>query len=1551
MTRKKVKWGSGLLALVLLFLLSWGLGGHTHAATVEYAGTASGVTFQSFLNSSVSDGDTVVLTDDVYLTSYVTVTGGKSITITSKLDTDGTPLYTIYGSGNSRMFQVGSASSGGGGLTLENITLDGNGGTGVNVSTDGILTVNDGATIENCSSSSANGAGVWLSASGAQLNINGGIITANAALNGGGVYAAGGSTVTVAGGAISGNTATNGGGIFVASSSTLTVQGGAISGNYANMSGTSGGNGGGVYANAATVTLGDGAISGNYATTSGGGVYVNATDFTVAGGAVFGNTTDGYGAGVCLIGTGTYTMRAGTVGSTDTNDGNTAGTNGGGIFIGTNVTFEMTGGAVMGNTATASGGGMYANTGAVADITDGIISNNTTGGNGGGVAAAGTATVTVQADTVISGNTAANGGGVYANAATVSIEDGAIFGNTAATGYGAGVCLLGTGTYSMRGGIIGSADDTTAGNTAGTNGGGLYLGANASFDLTGGEISGNTAGGGGGGIYAYGAAVTMDGGTISGNTATANGGGICSTSGSRLDMKQGVISGNGAVNGGGIYAGGTAIYLTDTMEVSGNEAEIGGGVYAAATATAASSVTISDTAAVKDNTARNYAGGVIVVKDSTDTYFTTATMSGGEISGNVALRANGGGMYVGQMCSVTMDGGTIRGNRTFDPNDTSTGGGGGGVYVYNGGTFTLRDGTISDNEVMAGTSGSGGNGGGVFLNPGATFTMTGGTVSGNIANSNADASIQTGGNGGGIYGSGAVLDLTGGIISGNYAEAVTTTGNGGNGGGVFALGSTVTLANVELSGNEADIGGALYVVAGSSGNSTVSIGSGTLLQTNTAQYYGGGMVLLQESSGTYTTSAAMTGGEISGNIALRTNGGGVFVGTGCKLTMDAGTDALGNATAGAITGNKTHSDMTDDTTGGNGGGVYVNGTLEMNAGSISANETSYSATTNAGGNGGGVYVSESGSAVMGGGEITGNSAVSGGGVYVDAGGNGGSFTMAGGTSAAPAVTYNTASGNGGGIYLVYGGTGGAMATFDTAGTVYITDNTASSGGGIYTEDNINYSNLNTSTDTHFDDNLAAVAVEPAATTPANIGYAETSVQDAAGAYLSPLNNHDIDYATRAVTYDANGGTGSYQDPAVQQGTVYTVRSDTDTAISRADYIFTGWNTAADGSGTAYQAGAAFTLDDDMTLYAQWSLHIRTVTYNANGGSGSYADPNLAVGAAYTVKSNTETGISRTGYTFTGWNTAKDGSGTSYQAGGTFAVADDTTLYAQWRARSTGGSQDTTTYTVTFLWNDGRSDDTYKTKDVMSGSAVSAPASPNRYGYLFTGWYLDRDGAQAYDFTARVTKSFSLYAAWEEADVVSPYVSGYPNGTFQPEGSLTRAEVAQVMYNLSVIGLGPDATAVSGTAYSDVTGGAWYYQAVTYLAGTGFVRGYSDGTFRPDTPITRGEFSALIMQYLEVSADGTSTFSDVSEEDWTAGYIAAAADLGLMSGYADGTFRPDASITRAEAVAVFNRLLGRDTAASHFDGMTTPFSDVQSSYWGWADIMAAAVEHSVAKAAE
>ncbi|MCD7947638.1 MAG: hypothetical protein LUG13_04980, partial [Oscillospiraceae bacterium] len=280
MTREKLKWGSGLLAIALLFLLSWGLGGHTHAATVEYSSTTSGVTFQSFLNNSVSDGDTVVLTEDVHLTTYVTVSGGKSITITSKLDTDGTPLYTIYGSGSSRMFQVGSTTAGSSGsLTLEDITLDGNGSTGINVSYSGSsLTIGDGATITNCSG--GNGPGVNLAVSGTKFVLDGGTITNNTSTtSGGGVYAITGSTVTIK----------------------------------------------------------DGTISDNHAATSGGGVYANASDVSIEGGAIFKNTTDGYGAGVCLLGSaGTYTMSGGIIGSTDTTmiPGNTAGTNGGGLYLG-----------------------------------------------------------------------------------------------------------------------------------------------------------------------------------------------------------------------------------------------------------------------------------------------------------------------------------------------------------------------------------------------------------------------------------------------------------------------------------------------------------------------------------------------------------------------------------------------------------------------------------------------------------------------------------------------------------------------------------------------------------------------------------------------------------------------------------------------------------------------------------------------------------------------------------------------------------------------------------------------------------------------------------------------------------------------------------------------------------------------------------------------------------------------------------------------------------------------------------------------------------------
>ena len=169
--------------------------------------------------------------------------------------------------------------------------------------------------------------------------------------------------------------------------------------------------------------------------------------------------------------------------------------------------------------------------------------------------------------------------------------------------------------------------------------------------------------------------------------------------------------------------------------------------------------------------------------------------------------------------------------------------------------------------------------------------------------------------------------------------------------------------------------------------------------------------------------------------------------------------------------------------------------------------------------------------------------------------------------------------------------------------------------------------------------------------------------------------------TYTVTYNANGGNGSYVADGLEGDSQYTILGLSATGISHAGYTFKGWNTAADGSGTACVVGGTITITGDVTLYAQWQQEgtgpaaTYTVTYNANGGNGSYVAAGLEGDSQYTILGLSATGISHAGYTFKGWNTAADGSGTACAPDGTITITGDVTLYAQWTKTIPGSTTD------------------------------------------------------------------------------------------------------------------------------------------------------------------------------------------------------------------------------------------------------------------------------------
>ena len=193
-----------------------------------------------------------------------------------------------------------------------------------------------------------------------------------------------------------------------------------------------------------------------------------------------------------------------------------------------------------------------------------------------------------------------------------------------------------------------------------------------------------------------------------------------------------------------------------------------------------------------------------------------------------------------------------------------------------------------------------------------------------------------------------------------------------------------------------------------------------------------------------------------------------------------------------------------------------------------------------------------------------------------------------------------------------------------------------------------------------------------------------------------------------------------------------------------------------------------------------------------------------------------------------------------------------------------------------------------------------------------------------------------------------YITGYSDGTVRPLNDITRAEVATIFFRL----LTDEAretywSTISG--YSDVSIGDWYNNAVSTLSNLGVIGGYPDGTFGPNDTISRAEFVAIATRFFDYTAQYRGTFSDVSSAAWYADYVQAGVELGLVGGYPDGTFDPNGAITRAEACAIVNRVLGRVPDVSHLLADMVRWPDNPETAWYYADIQEATNSHDYTRA--
>ena len=193
-----------------------------------------------------------------------------------------------------------------------------------------------------------------------------------------------------------------------------------------------------------------------------------------------------------------------------------------------------------------------------------------------------------------------------------------------------------------------------------------------------------------------------------------------------------------------------------------------------------------------------------------------------------------------------------------------------------------------------------------------------------------------------------------------------------------------------------------------------------------------------------------------------------------------------------------------------------------------------------------------------------------------------------------------------------------------------------------------------------------------------------------------------------------------------------------------------------------------------------------------------------------------------------------------------------------------------------------------------------------------------------------------------------FLSGYTNGTFEPDRNMTRAEVTTMFARLLTEKMAADQT--YSNTFSDVAKSHWAANYIGYMQQFGIITGYADGSFRPDASVTRAEFAAIASRF-ERLTEGTKSFSDVPSSHWAAKYINFAATRGWVNGYADGTFRPNNSITRAEVAAVTCRLLERNADQSYIRSHLSElraFTDVSESHWAYWYTMEAANGHDYTK---
>lgn len=418
-----------------------------------------------------------------------------------------------------------------------------------------------------------------------------------------------------------------------------------------------------------------------------------------------------------------------------------------------------------------------------------------------------------------------------------------------------------------------------------------------------------------------------------------------------------------------------------------------------------------------------------------------------------------------------------------------------------------------------------------------------------------------------------------------------------------------------------------------------------------------------------------------------------------------------------------------------------------------------------------------------------------------------------------------------------------------------------------------------------------------------------------------------------VTFNSYGGTPVPPAQEVEYGLTATEPA---TAPTKTGYTFDGWYLGDE----KYDFSDA--VEQNITLYANWEKNIYTVTYTDGvDGEEVFADQTYRVPFEDTTpafKGNP----TRDGYVFDGWKPAFSDT-----------VTGNVTYVAQWTARTD------LSYTVHYYLKGTTkkvADD--KTVDGQTFNAVVKEEAIRISGYRVYG-----NSVKSITIGTGTNEIIFYYTRASRPSTPSKptlntgdhyaYVMGYPDGTVRPNGSITRAEVSTILFRL-LSDKTRDEYFTTESSFTDVKAGAWYNNSIATLEKAGvIVDTAKGGAFRPNEAITRAELAAMLAQFSDAKPVKGVKFSDVSAEHWAYEAIAIAAKMGWIEGYPDGTFRPDATITRAEMMTLVNRALER--VPSDEDHLLSKrvmltFPDCKSGDWFYIAVQEATNSHTYERAA-